>query len=59
MQTMKKLLKQAIELNLKDNNARFVYFSEGQWRLGVRLPTLVDYKEFYVVEHGASHAVIL
>ncbi len=56
---IKSFLTQALEDNKKDNQARYVFYSEGQWRIGLRLPTLVDYKEFYVVEHGSSHAVIL
>lgn len=57
--TMKTLIEEAVKENLKDNQSRFVYYSEGQWRIGLRLPTLVDYKEFYIIEHGTSHAVIL
>ena len=56
---MKILIEQAIELNKEDNQARYVFYTEGQWRLGVRLPTLVDFPTFYVVEHRTSHAVVL
>ncbi len=56
---MKTLIRQAVQLNKQDNATRYVFYSEGEWHVGMRLPSLVDYREFYVVEHGTAHAVCL
>ena len=56
---LKTLLQDAIELNLQDKKQRYVFYTEGQWQMGVRLPSIVDYREFYVVENGSSYTVCL
>jgi hypothetical protein len=56
---MKALIRQGIQLNKTDKQQRYVFYSEGSWHLGVKLPTVVDYREFYVIENGSSYAVCL
>ena len=55
----KDLLNDAVEMNREDNKNRFVFYSEGSWHIGLKLPTLVDYSVFYVIEQGAAKAIQL
>ncbi len=57
MTTFKDMLEIAVEDNNVDHKSRFVFYSEGSWHIGLKLPKLIDYYQFYVVENGAAHAV--
>lgn len=54
---MEQLILDGVEYNKQDGLARYVFYIDGGWKLGLRLPTLVDFATIYVIEHGVSHAV--